>query len=234
MIYKGKLEVKTEETQSIKVATHHEFSNFKLTPEFLEYYKNLNASDKDIIFNYLSSQSPSVSEVEEEQVIAALNNALNALNLEPTKNVTDILYSEIEINGIKYGQELFTGLCFPLFQIGNGISCNYLLSVVSDYEVSNCGPYPDTTDYTDYILDRTIDISIPEVPKCVSLITPISLANNNEISAYLDRLNSGLFHKQREQLFRKKLTYLHNSNVYVDTNSNEITTSQANPLAKKF
>lgn len=233
MIYKGKLEVVKSDVQTIKVATHQELSNIGLTSEFLEYYNNLITTDKETILNYLLSQSTGIAKVEEEQVIVALNNALNTLNLESSKNVTDILYNEIEINGIKYGQELFTGLCFPLFQIGNGINCNYLLSTISEFVVSKVGPYPDITNYTSYILDRTIDFSIPEVPKCVCLITPISLANNNEISTYLNRLNTGIIHKQRGQLFRKKLTYLHDSNVYIDTNTNEYTPIKDTPLVKK-
>ena len=234
MIYKGKLEVRKEDCQTMKVATHHEHSSFAFTETFQSLYQKLGVADKKVLYDYITSQVTGLSEITDE-VKKVLNKLLNSLNISSEDlDKADVLYSELEIEGIKYGRELFTGLIFPLFEVDNGITCDYLLSVVSDYEVTNCGPMVDTISFTEYHLERTVNIDIPEVPKCVCLITPKGVANNNEISTYLQKLNKGLFHKKREQLFRKKLTYLYNSNVYVNNhiNNETISTKDFSPSLK--
>ena len=216
MIYKGKLEIKKDDKQSIKAATQSEYSEFRFTPQFEKRFNKLDVTNKSILFQYITSIKEGISLIEDEKVKSALNNAFKQLNIEEQQE-SDNLYSEVEINGVMYGRELFTGLCFPLFIIGNNIDCNYLVNVTSDYEIINCGSIPDTRNFTDYKIERTIEIDIPDIPLCVSFISPMGLANNNEISAYLNKLNRGLFHTKREQLFRKKITTLYNSNAYADT-----------------
>lgn len=216
MIYKGKLEIKKDDKQSIKAATQSEYSEFRLTPQFEKCFNKLDVTNKSILFQYITSIKEGISLIEDEKVKSALNNAFKQLNIEEQQE-SDILYTEVEINGVMYGRELFTGLCFPLFIVGNNIDCNYLLNVKTDYILKPCGPSFDSTDFTDYSVERTVEIDIPDIPLCVSFISPMGLANNNEISAYLNKLNRGLFHTKREQLFRKKITTLYNSNAYADT-----------------
>lgn len=217
MIYKGKLEIKKDDNQSVEIATKPEHSQLSLTQRFESRLKTLSVENKAILINYIKSLSEGSTIVEDDKVKDALNKVFNSLNLVDQESKTDVLYTEVEINGVMYGRELFTGLCFPLFIVGNNIDCNYLLNVKTDYILKPCGPSFDSTDFTDYSVERTVEIDIPDIPLCVSFISPMGLANNNEISAYLNKLNRGLFHTKREQLFRKKITTLYNSNAYADT-----------------
>lgn len=217
MIYKGKLQVRKEDTQKLKIASEHEYSSLTLSPQLKKLFESLDVENKTKIYNYIKTLKSGITLVEDEPVKQALNKAINTLNIEENSSSTDILYSEAEINGIMYGRELFTGFCFPLFIIGNGIDCNYLVNVKTDFDMNHYGGIPDVTFINEYELERTLSIDIPDIPLCTTFISPKSLANNNEISEYLTKLNCGIFHRKREELFRKKITTLYNSNAYADT-----------------
>ena len=80
MIYKGKLEVRKEDCQTMKVATHHEHSSFAFTETFQSLYQKLGVADKKVLYDYITSQVTGLSEITDE-VKKVLNKLLNSLNI---------------------------------------------------------------------------------------------------------------------------------------------------------
>lgn len=194
-------------------------SDIRLTFEWLAYHngdslgvcllENYNKNDLTLEdYKYLqtiydSKESNIVMPIKNPNVIAIIDKVTSEFTVNFDTTYMSIIYEKIEDEGGNiFGKEIITGLYFPIYERKIVQRC---------YKVQTEKIYK-SRPRIGLITEK--ELHIPIMDKCECVIFNGEVADNNEVTKYINQFAKGINRKSREKSFRSQVERIYNKNVF--------------------